>query len=317
MNNFKDIERFLNNKMNASEADLFKKRLEENSDLALEVELQRSENNALENIAFDLLKEEIIALDDTEPKVVDNNAHYPIIKKRYLLIFCIISFLLVLALILYRQNTSPKKQMDDNSKQVIKEQQLEKTSPEGTNKPLKDTPSSNENLKIEKRSIQEKKENGASKKPEYPLIALNEYNTTFKKAELRGEEEYIKATPKWKEIIINFNAKKYKKTILLVNDLSEEDLYILDAQHIKAKSLFLSSQFEPASKLYLSLIQNGDPFQIHNYEYELLLSYLARLDNNKVVFKNLLQKISNDSSHSFQNAAQKLSLNLTKQGYQF
>ena len=306
MNNFNDIERFLKEKMNTSEADLFKKKIEENPDLALEVELQRSENNALEDIAYDLLKEEIIALGDT--KLEEENVKSTTFENRYLLIFGIITFIAVLIFFLYRFNSSSKEQIIDDS-QNIKEQQLEAI-PQDTEKKLDETPNINDGTKKDESPIKEggkRKETNKKPIPKYPLIALNEYKINFQDIGVRGIENDLKTNPKWKEIIANFNTKKYKETILLVNKLSKDDRYILDAEHLKAKSLFLSSQFAAASSVYLDLIKNGDPFQLYNYEFELLLCYLAQLNETKPQFNKLLDKLISEPDHTFQQAASQLS----------
>lgn len=316
MSNFDTIERFLNGEMKDSEARLFQKKIEDDSALALEVHLQRHENNALEGVAFDLLKEEIASLqgeDLTEVSPKDN----PIRKfsnRKFLplILLSIISAILICCFFWKKQATGTIliKETPIRSKEVPIEEGTIKKEEEMQEKPTFEQ-KKQERIKQEKNNAKP----DALIKTNYPLIALNEYQKNEDKINLKGKEEILTSDEKWNAIIEQFNSDNFAKTIGMVNELTDEEPFLVDAQHIKAKSLFLSQQFAASTTLYLSLMEYGDPFQIHNYDYELLLNYLAQLPNKKADFQTLYEKIAGDVDHTFQNAVLEMGQTLEELNY--
>jgi len=296
MKNFEEIEKFLNGKMNIEETNTFQEKMDEDANLALEVELQRAENDALEEVAFDLLSQEIRALKIEEPNK-DKQPQQLGNSTKYLLYFVLIGVLLsLLSYFFYWQDTTIENDDSINKEEKIEIERLPKEDSEPTVIPNIDNSPKEESKEIPKKSSTKN----------YQAIAFQVYQKNNESSNLRGNEEIAEGDEDWIEILEYFKQKEYKKSIDKINELSKDAPYYLDAKHIKAKSLFLSQQFGKASNIYLELLEEGDPFQIYDYEFELLLVYLAHSKRNKPEFINLYKKITDNTDHTFQQVALEL-----------
>ncbi len=309
MKNFDKIEKYLNGEMEAEEKVLFEVLIKEDKALATEVELQRAESVALEGLAFDLLKEDIAGMDqkkeeESEDKIV------PLKRRRnYISILAIaasIAFLLMAGYYLLKDKK-------DAPPEIVEQPKI---TPETDPDNKKELP---EELKEDKEQIVQTPKEDKPKPPkeiipDYRGIAMATRPADFV-TNVRGKYTADAENPEWENIVENFEQKQYDQSIQLVDALSKEHDFYFDGQQLKAESLLLSAKYKEASKIYKSLIQDGDEFQKDVYEIDLLTSLVAQLPATKKQVDDLFNTIITNTDHTYGDDAKRIQDALKKAGY--
>ena len=333
MKNFDRIQKYLKNKMDSSKLKAFEKEIEENKDLALEVELQNQENLALRTMAKDQLKKKIASLDQKHKVELPSKKNEPKIislaQSKYLrplLAAASMALLILFGYNILKDRSSSNEMVDDGNTELpieLPQNKIDEPTTEdeadveniAIDEPLKKPPKKEIPTTSKKENKNQEKDIPKTNPVDYGLIAMN--NTLGSQSVLRGEKVVSITDEEWKNISINFNAKKYDEVILLVEKMSIDNPFYLDAKLKKAQALLFSSKFEQANLAYKDLISNGDEFIIDTYNYEMLLSLAGQLPSKKQAFNTLLNDLEANPDFTYQKEIIKLKTSLQKVNFNF
>lgn len=315
MKNFERIERYLNDEMNNSEKTSFENEVAKDKALAVELELQRAENSALDIVAFDVLKNEIAsaaALDRKRNAEHEESNKESLTKPsknkllRPLLVAASIIFLILAGYwALKEQGTEIPEIVDQPTNTINERNESEELTPiiPESEKKLLPTP---ENKTLEK--SKEKRRPSTKPNEVYRAIALAA-EPQDSKVIIRGEGSATQDI-QWNQIIDVFSEKKYAEVIDMVNTFDEKHKYFSDAQELKAASLFYTNRFDLAEELYVMCLEKGDAFFKDKYEYELLRCLVGQLPKSNQRYNSLLEKINANQDHTYYNDVQKIQARL-------
>ncbi|MFT5168291.1 MAG: hypothetical protein ACI8P3_003532 [Saprospiraceae bacterium] len=311
MKNFDKIERYLKNEMEVSEKEAFEKEMKKDEKLAIEVELQKSENIALEGLAFDVLKKEIAALDQENKKdlLIDNDSTKVVSMTPRSSYFRPLAIAASIALLLLAGYFVLKEKNPDQPDIVENPDSTPKETP-GVKEAIPEVPTPKEEIA---QTPKKQPKIDPIPLPDYTGIAMagraEDFATNIRG---NGKEE---TDAEWKIMLEKFSNKKYTEVVSLIDAMNPEHQFYVDARQLKAESLFLTSKFAAAAKMYKGLLENGDDFQKDSYEYELLRCLVAQLAKTKPAVDSLFEKILTNPDHIYLEDAKKLQGKLQEVGY--
>lgn len=296
MKNFQLIQKYLNLTLSNEEISQFNKRLENDPGFKKEFYLQQLENNSLETLAVDKIKDEFRNLKPQENRSL---------KWKWLLF--LLALLLITIYIINKGSESQKATItNDKTLSPLNSEDLQ-----NIHNNQSDT------LQIESDTVEVKQSVPIStdiaditgldpnNEIQFIEIAAAHFNQQATERITRGT---YNNDPN-EELILVYDAyhqKKYKKVIRDVEKIEANHSNILEFHYLKTKSLFLIGQYPEAIKMYKYLIENGSKFLKDDYDYELLIAECAYLPNEKDVFKRHINKIRFDNNHTYQNEANNL-----------
>jgi tetratricopeptide (TPR) repeat protein len=325
MKNFDKIDKYLKGEMGVEEERVFEKAIEVNEELAVEVELQKQENLALRNLAFNLLKKNIKSLDLNNADDISEdkaNANKSIEKQNkgtrlFMLLLAIIGLIIIGMLI---QNWSGK-----NTEKKAKAKPFEKVDKiPPTENIAKDTviaieakkePSTKIIRSKEKRNIREKIKETPKKTIDHKAIAAANF---IKKINTRGQESFVSTeSSEWNTINELITQNKLNEAIDSINILTEKNDYYLDARLLRAQIHLRTNRFSEATIDYQYLLKEGDEFIKDTYQYELLLSLLGQLPQTSVIFKETFKALEDDPDFTYQEEMAKIKADLIAVNFNF
>ncbi len=314
MKNFDKIERYLKEEMESSERVDFEIEIANDEDLAIEVALQRSENAALEGLAFDILKNEIAALDQEESDrkaILEASTKVVVLepRKRYfrpLVIAASIALLLMAGYFILRNKNIETPEIVETPDPPKEESEIKNEAPiiPDPKEEIVKTPNEEEKEKLNIEPIP---------LPDFRGIAMAGQAGDYA-ANIRGNGSE-ETDADWKLLLEKFSAKEYVEVISLVDAMDDKHQFYVDARQLKGESLFYSSKFAAAAEIYTGLLEDGDDFQKDSYEYELLRSLIAQLPKTKSSTDLLFNKILTNPDHSYLKDAEKLQGKLKAVGF--
>jgi len=322
MKNFDKIDKYLKGKMDSAEERVFEKSLKDNEELAVEFELQKQENLAIRNIAFNMLKKNIKALDlngGDDINEVEPNSGINEQKKGSNLFVITLSIiaLFILGLLLYNwsynmngteEKEKPIEKIENTTqKQNTTQEKIKITAPIKESKPEIIRPE-------EKPNSVKRLKNSPSETIDYKLIAAANLP---KNINTRGNEDFVGGpNSEWNSINEFIKQNELDKALELINNLNKDNGYYLDARLLKAQTYLRTNRFSEAASEYRYLIKEGDAFIMDTYQYELLLSLLGQLPETSAIFKKMLKELENNPDFTYQENISKIKIDLKKVNFE-
>lgn len=301
---FYKIENYIKGKLPPDEAAAFEKEIENNPELAEMVEMQRFEEEGMEQLVEQDLREKIREWDKIHISKGNNKKGGNF--KRFLGISLLIVAILAAIYFLFTKKNDPapgqpnpveetqKPETNDNTPAVQPEEPPKPEEPEKKNIPL---------AEIEKERLAERKND---------FIALAE--TSYSKDEklLRGDRSDDKESilAPGLEAFANGQLETAIREFNKISKTSHPTEYEIAREYL-AHAYFQNRQFNRSARLFESLAEDNQ-YSKGEFEWYQLLSLVGDYISKKSQADDLLQKIISDDLHSYQQSASDLKAALEK-----
>ncbi|HMQ60229.1 MAG TPA: hypothetical protein PKE06_06130 [Flavilitoribacter sp.] len=300
---FYEIERFLLGEMPEAEAVEFRRRIADNPELAMAVEMQQMELDAGE-----VLIEEQLRGDMARWKEEGQPDHKPRGKNRNWIwgIGLLVAGLGVWALVAVLQPGGPAPGQEPAPPEKPVSNELAPKLPVAENQP--DDPGNaptqqqeTGNEKAQDQSPVREKNNTTTGNARY-LAVVGDFYEDLDAANLRGAGNNGQNDP-LAPALTAYENRQYEEALKAADQFGKGNSYYIRAQEIKAHALFQLKAYDKSAAVFQSIGRSGLPPYNERAQWNELLCYAARYPADKAQFEAVLAALTADAGHPFHEKA--------------
>ncbi len=294
MKYYEKINRYLGKEMSEDEQKEFKEELYNNSDLKLEFLMQKSETLAIEKLAAKDLKNKV-------REFRNRNAQR---RKKLLILFLLLVGLSTLIGALLIITGKPKAEIieSNTSDQNVINSDNSSETPISTDTII-DNQETLENTDEELNPENERKsppdtQQTKDQPPSHQVVAMNTFLETERSINLKGDDTNTR-DKSLSRAYTAYENKLWNNVIEFAEPFRNDSIWSLNALELIGKAAFQDFQFTKAADTFFELVNKEDLLYGDRWEWYLLLSYAAILNERKDDFDQLSNIILGDPDHSY------------------
>lgn len=306
------IEDFITGKLSSEEAAQFETEMNNDEELASEVQFQKLEHRAMDRLIELDLKSKM-AKWDTSPPPNPFEDKPPPLKKNNGIWFTILIGLGALAIWGIFQMSPSETPLDvdqieepetnlPTSPHIIPDSKNEKQ--EQQSKPPEEVKPSKSHVRIKKKPAKKKPVSPKPKEKPHIIFAMNNYKRPDNfGTELRSKNDKTEESL-YEKAVTKFYENEFRDVLRLLGASSEEDES--KNRYLRGHAFFNLKNYSKAQIEFLAVSTNEFASDALDAEWYLLLTYLAQMPEEKVNFETLASKLISDEYSDYQEQAQKL-----------